>query len=91
MNKESKNLILVGHLEGISYLLLLFIAMPLKYKFGLPIAVKMAGMLHGVLFIAFVGQLFMASQMVPLNTKQVVKSFVLSIVPFGTFFLSRVL
>lgn len=37
--------------EGISYLALLLIAMPLKYYFSLPIAVKLVGWAHGALFI----------------------------------------
>jgi integral membrane protein len=40
-------------LEGVSYLLLLLVAMPLKYGFGLAIAVRIAGGVHGVLFLAF--------------------------------------
>jgi integral membrane protein len=43
----------VGFLEGISFLLLLFIAMPMKYIFDNPILVKYVGMGHGVLFILF--------------------------------------
>ncbi|MEL0005162.1 MAG: DUF3817 domain-containing protein, partial [Opitutales bacterium] len=44
---------LLGNIEGISYLLLLGIAMPMKYFFGFPMAVKIVGMAHGVLFIAY--------------------------------------
>lgn len=40
-------------LEGISYLTLLFVAMPLKYAFDIPTAVRIVGGLHGVLFLAF--------------------------------------
>jgi hypothetical protein len=39
--------------EGISYLLLLGIAMPLKYWAGLPLAVKIVGSIHGALFVVF--------------------------------------
>ena len=44
---------LISFVEGISYLLLVFIAMPLKYMFDYPLAVKIVGMGHGVLFILF--------------------------------------
>lgn len=44
---------LFTYLEGLSYLLLLLVAMPLKYGFGLPLAVRIAGGVHGVLFVAF--------------------------------------
>ena len=44
---------LIGMIEGISFLLLLGIAMPLKYVWGMPIAVKIVGWAHGLLFTAF--------------------------------------
>ena len=49
-------------LEGLSYLALLCIAMPLKYALGLPIAVKLAGGLHGVLFLGFAMTLYQVHQ-----------------------------
>jgi integral membrane protein len=48
-----KTLRILGNIEGVSYLLLLFIAMPMKYYFGMPMAVKIVGMAHGVLFVAY--------------------------------------
>ena len=54
-----KSLRIVGFLEGISFLLLLFIAMPLKYIWDTPIYVKYIGMGHGVLFLAFLAVLLM--------------------------------
>lgn len=50
-----KQFLLVGKAEGISSLLLFFVAMPLKYIFGMAEAVSIVGMLHGVLFVAYVG------------------------------------
>jgi integral membrane protein len=44
----------VAWIEGLSYVALLFIAMPLKYFADLPLAVRVVGMAHGVLFIAYV-------------------------------------
>ncbi|MDG3086619.1 DUF3817 domain-containing protein [Vibrio hannami] len=44
----------IGIIEGISYLVLLFIAVPLKYAAGFPGLVQIFGMVHGVLFIPFV-------------------------------------
>jgi integral membrane protein len=40
--------------EGVSFLVLLGIAMPLKYFAGMPEAVKIIGMLHGILFVSFI-------------------------------------
>lgn len=75
--------------EGISFLILLFVAMPLKYLFGLPMAVKVVGWAHGVLFIWY----WVAA--VPLFTKlkweaeRIVGLGLASILPFGTFVLER--
>lgn len=43
----------IAVIEGISYLILLFIAMPLKYFFNIPEAVKYFGWIHGILFLVF--------------------------------------
>lgn len=75
--------------EGVSFLLLLFIAMPLKYLGGMPLPVKVVGWAHGVLFIAYV------AAMVPLFTREgwprarAPWVFLASLLPFGTFVLER--
>ena len=53
-----RQLRLVALLEGASFLVLLFVAMPLKYLAGMPLAVRIAGSIHGALFIAFVVALY---------------------------------
>lgn len=59
-----------GFLEGMSFLVLLGIAMPLKYLAGRPEAVRVVGMAHGVLFILYVALVFAArrEQCWPLRT-----------------------
>ena len=52
-----KNFILIGRAEAVSFLVLLLIAMPLKYGLDMPHAVKYVGWIHGVLFVAYVGYL----------------------------------
>lgn len=75
--------------EGISFLILLFVAMPLKYMMGLPMAVKVVGWAHGVLFVWY----WVAA--VPLFTKlnwdveRVAGLGLASVLPFGTFVLER--
>jgi integral membrane protein len=86
-----KNYLKVGKIEGYSYLVLLLIAMPMKYFLDLPIAVKVAGMIHGVLFVAFMYILLQLMIDKALSFKQAVFSFVLSIIPFGTFYLKKVI
>ena len=75
--------------EGISFLLLLFIAMPLKYFAGLPQAVKMVGWAHGVLFIAFLIMAYMVKVELKKSFLWLLKAFAASIIPFGTFWLNR--
>lgn len=86
-----KRLLWIGHAEGISYLLLLGIAMPLKYMWGLPEAVKITGTLHGILFVLFVFALINAKMDVKLSTGKIILGFLASFVPFGTFFLGRIM
>jgi hypothetical protein len=45
---------IIGFVEGLSFLILLGIAMPLKYFFGLPETVRVVGMAHGLLFVLYV-------------------------------------
>jgi len=81
-----KNLGLINMVEGYSYLALLFIAMPLKYFFDIPVAVKIAGMAHGVLFIMFGFLLIQAWVDTKWKFKENVIFFIASLIPFGTFY-----
>ena len=76
---------IVAFWEGISYLLLLFVAMPLKYGLGIDMAVRIVGMAHGVLFLGYCVTLALAASR--LGTRGTLLAFVLSFVPFGTFWL----
>lgn len=84
-------LLKVGFAEGVSFLVLLFIAMPLKYMADIPAPVRIVGMLHGVLFIAYAIALLQAGFVYKWSIKTIVVAFLLSFIPFGTFFLDRVL
>jgi integral membrane protein len=76
-------------MEGISYLVLLFMAMPLKYFAGMPIFVKVVGMAHGVLFILFIVYLIIAAREYRWSMKFNFWAFISSLVPFGTFYLEK--
>jgi integral membrane protein len=80
---------LVALLEGISFLVLLFIAMPLKYGADMPLAVKYTGWAHGVLFVLYV--ILLIQVWIEYNWKftKVVLAFIASLLPFGTFVLDR--
>ncbi|CAG5069448.1 hypothetical protein DYBT9623_02184 [Dyadobacter sp. CECT 9623] len=77
---------IIAFIEGISYLVLLGIAMPLKYFAGLPQAVKTVGMAHGVLFVMFVILLIQVAIEREWSFKKSFLSFLSSIIPFGTFY-----
>ncbi|WP_437674648.1 DUF3817 domain-containing protein [Sorangium sp. So ce131] len=84
-----RQLRLVAILEGLSYLVLLFIAMPLKYLAGLPLAVRVVGSAHGLLFVLFLAALLRAAAKHRWPLSRSTLAFVSSIVPFGTFFFDR--
>jgi integral membrane protein len=86
-----RTLRLVALLEGVSFLLLLFVAMPRKYLFEDPSWVRVVGMAHGVLFIAFVIVLVQAASEHGWPLKRASGAFVASLIPFGTFVLDRTL
>ncbi len=80
---------LINFIEGISYLVLVFIAMPLKYMFDYPIATKISGMTHGILFIIFLIMLSQAMQKYKFDIKFSVILFIASLIPFGTTWTDR--
>jgi integral membrane protein len=75
----------VGLLEGTSFLVLLFIAMPLKYFAGMPLAVKLVGWAHGVLFVLYLLALGHAASSRQWPLLRVGAGFIASLVPFGPF------
>jgi integral membrane protein len=75
--------------EGVSFLLLLGIAMPLKYLAKLPVAVLIAGSLHGALFLLFVACWQRARTRADWPTPRAVRVFVAALLPFGPFVVDR--
>lgn len=80
---------LLAILEGISLLVLLFIAMPLKYHYGMPEAVTMAGRTHGALFLVFSGMLMVVSQRQAWPDRFSFQVFLASMIPFASFVMDR--
>lgn len=80
---------LIGFAEGVSLLLLLFVAMPLKYLAGKPEMVKIVGWAHGVLFIAFMIAVLNAFIVRKWAFTKVIIAFIAAFVPFGTFWFDR--
>ena len=78
-----------GRIEGISYLLLLGVAMPLKYLAGQPLMVTWVGWAHGVLFIGYCLLLAVAFFTRRLSFWKSLLAFVAALLPFGPFVLDR--
>ena len=80
-----KVLTLVGYLEGASFLLLLGIAMPLKYLLGFPEAVRYVGMGHGFLFMAYILILMSTANKIKFPLWAMPLGVLASVLPFGPF------
>jgi integral membrane protein len=91
MDKQIRNFLLTGKIEGYSYLILLLLAMPLKYQFDMPEPVKIFGMVHGVLFVLFMLSIAALLGTKKLSFKGAFSAFFLSLIPFGTFYLGRLI
>jgi len=80
---------LVSLLEGVSYLLLLFIAVPVKYFGENESFVKMLGMPHGLLFISYLILAIMLKYELEWESKTFWMILAASVIPFGTFYIDR--
>jgi integral membrane protein len=86
-----RSLRIVAWFEGTSFLLLLFVAMPLKHLFGMPLAVRIVGSVHGILFLLFTAALFRAASEHAWSSRRALWAFALGLLPFGTLLLDRAL
>jgi len=86
---ELKKFKLINKIEGISFLILLFIAMPMKYSFGIPAATKVVGMIHGFFVFAFIYQIIEAKKEAGLTGKEIAIYSILSLIPFGSFYTDK--
>ena len=75
--------------EGISLLVLLFVAMPLKYIWNNPAWVEVVGMIHGILFIAYVAWAIWVYMALKWSIKTLLITILASIIPFGTFYIEK--
>lgn len=86
---ELRILRLITFFEGISYLLLLFVAMPLKYLFEMPGAVRVTGGVHGFLFVSYALALYQARVEQHWSTLRTLQLLVVSLIPGSLFWLDR--
>jgi len=76
-------------LEGVSYILLLFIAVPMKYYGGDESMVKLLGMPHGIFFMAYIALALWIKDQMKWDMRTTLIVLVASILPFGTFYVNR--
>ncbi len=79
----------LGVVEGISTLVLFFVAMPLKYMAGMPMAVTVAGSIHGFLFVALVLMFALAVDKVPISKGLAAAGIIGAVFPGGPFVVDR--
>ena len=80
---------ITSYLEGISYLLLLGVGVPLKYLAGNDVIVKSLGMPHGILFVAYIFLAIIIKQKMNWDNKTIIIVLIASVIPFGTFYVDK--
>tara|TARA_B100001287_G_C22636764_1_gene507965 strand:+ start:940 stop:1227 length:288 start_codon:yes stop_codon:yes gene_type:complete len=78
---------IIALLEGLSFIFLVFLGMPLKYLYGNEILIKLLGMPHGILFIIYVLTAILFKNKLELNIKELLIVLIASVIPFGTFYI----
>ena len=89
MSKNLRILKVLAILEGISYLLLLGVCMPLKYCFEIPEPTHPVGMAHGLLFVAYCLWVLIVGREKQWSKNTILWAWVASVLPFGTFVADR--
>ncbi len=79
----------IAFAEGVSYLILLFVAMPLKYYWGQPTAVRTFGSIHGLLFVLYVLYAFMCKIEYSWSNLKTLILLGISLIPFGNFYADK--
>ena len=80
---------IVAILEGLSYLFILFVGMPLKYLAEMPMPNMIGGSIHGGLFILYIVLLFPTAKVLKWDFKTLALGALASIIPFGTFWFDK--
>lgn len=84
-----KSFRILSLLEGTSFLLILFVTMPLKYLMNNGIPNKVIGMAHGFLFLGYIVMAIMIKEKMKWNNKTLGIVWLCSIIPFGTFWMDK--
>ena len=84
-----KSFRIISIFEGVSFLVLLGIGMPLKYMVGIPEVVQVVGMAHGLLFIMYIFAAILIKQKLNWSMQTLLIVIFCSIIPFGPFYVER--
>jgi len=80
---------IIALLEGVSFIIMMFVGMPLKYMGGNDIIIKLLGMPHGLLFVSYVILAFLIQNQMKWNVKDMAIILACSLIPFGTFWMDK--
>jgi integral membrane protein len=80
---------IIAFTEGVSYLILLFVAMPLKHFWGQPTAVNSFGSVHGLLFVLYILYVVLCKIEYRWTFKKILILLGISIIPFGNFYADK--
>lgn len=89
LDQQVKTFKWVSILEGTSFLVLLLIAMPLKYIWEAPQMVEVVGMLHGILFVLYILGAFWLARALDWNLKTLFVVCISSVLPLGPFYVEK--
>ena len=80
---------IIAFLEGVSYILLMSVGLYFKYQLGDPSYVKLLGMPHGILFVAYLVFALLLKENEKWNKTELFIVLICSILPFGTFYIDQ--
>jgi integral membrane protein len=80
---------IVAVLEGISFLLLFAVSMPLKYLMHITAPNKVIGIIHGLLFVLYIIMVFQAMIEYRWKSKKVILAIIAALLPFGAFWAEK--
>lgn len=80
---------IIAFLEGVSFIIMMLVGMPLKYIGGNDVIIKALGMPHGLLFVGYVILAFLVQAQMKWNTKDMSIILACSLIPFGTFWMDK--
>ena len=88
-NQWVKWMRVIAILEGLSYLFILLVSMPLKYIWEMPMPNYIGGMLNGLLFVVYIVMIIPVARVLSWDFKTSIIAALASIIPFGTFWFER--